>query len=162
MDISNIVLYRRRFIPNELVRLDDDEILKYEDNLMITRWKTISTHTAFVSGVSAFFFDKGWKVSKFLDANGNICYWYCDMVDIEKDEDKGTLTCIDLLFDIVVFPDGSIRVMDSDEAADAFEQGLITQAQLLKGLRSMNELLNVIYNDRFDRLQAVVNSADSI
>ena len=65
----------------------------------------------------------------------------------------------DLLFDVVVYPNGNLRVLDCDEAAEAKEKGLITEAQLLRGLRSMNELLYTIYHGRFDRLQAVVEGA---
>lgn len=160
MDASNLTLYRKRYIPDETIRLDNDEILKYEDNLLITRWDTISAHKDFVGGVSAFFFDNGWKVSKFLDAKGEVCFWYCDIVEIIKNEEENSITCVDLLFDIIVYPNGYFKVVDCDEAADALEQGLITKEQLLKALRSMNELLSLIYNDRFDRLQSVVNSVD--
>lgn len=161
MDTSNLTLYRRRYIPDELIVLKNDEVVKLEDELLITKWKTLSHHTAFASGISAYFFDKGWKVSKFIDAEGNVCYWYCDIVEILKDEKENSITCVDLLFDVVVYPNGTVRVVDSDEAADAYEKGLITKEQLLKALRSMNELLGIIYNDRFDRLQAIVNSAEA-
>ncbi|MBR4542171.1 MAG: DUF402 domain-containing protein, partial [Lachnospiraceae bacterium] len=113
--------------------------------------------TDFASGMSAYFIDKGWKVSKFLDCEGNIKYWYCDIIDCILDEAANSFTYEDLLFDVVVYPNGSIKVLDCDEAAEAREKGYITEEQLLRGLKSMNELLTTIYHGRFDRLQAVLN-----
>lgn len=157
MNIENLHLFRRRFIPNELTPLSDDKVLKLEENLIITSWKTLNPRTDFASGMSAYFIDKGWKVSKFLDCEGNIKYWYCDIIDCILDEASNSFTYEDLLFDVVVYPNGSIKVLDCDEAADAREKGYITEEQLLRGLRSMNELLTTIYHGRFDRLQAVLN-----
>lgn len=157
MNIDNLHLFRRRFIPNEITPLSDDKVLKLEENLIITSWKTLNPRTDFASGMSAYFIDKGWKVSKFLDCEGNIKYWYCDIIDCILDEASNSFTYEDLLFDVVVYPNGSIKVLDCDEAADAREKGYITEEQLLRGLKSMNELLTTIYHGRFDRLQAVLN-----
>lgn len=157
MNIENLHLFRRRFIPNEITPLSDDKVLKLEENLIITSWKTLNPRTDFASGMSAYFIDKGWKVSKFLDCEGNIKYWYCDIIDCILDEASNSFTYEDLLFDVVVYPNGSIKVLDCDEAAEAREKGYITEEQLLRGLRSMNELLTTIYHGRFDRLQAVLN-----
>ncbi|MBQ6025775.1 MAG: DUF402 domain-containing protein [Lachnospiraceae bacterium] len=157
MNIENLHLFRRRFIPDEITPLSDDKVLKLEENLIITSWKTLNPRTDFASGMSAYFIDKGWKVSKFLDCEGNIKYWYCDIIDCILDEASNSFTYEDLLFDVVVYPNGSIKVLDCDEAADAREKGYITEEQLLRGLKSMNELLTTIYHGRFDRLQAVLN-----
>ena len=157
MNKENLHLFRRRFIPDEITPLSDDIVLKLEDNLIITSWKTLNPRTDFASGMSAYFIDKGWKVSKFLDCEGNIKYWYCDIIDCILDEASNSFTYEDLLFDVVVYPNGSVKVLDCDEAAEAREKGFITEEQLLRGLRSMNELLTTIYHGRFDRLQAVLN-----
>ncbi|MBO4420926.1 MAG: DUF402 domain-containing protein [Lachnospiraceae bacterium] len=157
MNIENLHLFRRRFIPDEITPLSDDKVLKLEENLIITSWKTLNPRTDFASGMSAYFIDKGWKVSKFLDCEGNIKYWYCDIIDCIVDEASNSFTYEDLLFDVVVYPNGNVKVLDCDEAAEAREKGFITEEQLLRGLRSMNELLTTIYHGRFDRLQAVLN-----
>ncbi|MBR4778211.1 MAG: DUF402 domain-containing protein [Lachnospiraceae bacterium] len=158
MNIENLHLFRRRFIPDELTPLKDDIVLKFEDNLLITSWKTLNPRPDFAAGISAYFIDKGWKVSKFLDCEGNVKYWYCDIIDCIIDEETNTFTYEDLLFDVVVYPNGNVKVLDCDEAAEACEKGLITKDQLLKGLRSMNELLNNVYHGRFDRLQSVIEN----
>ena len=159
MDIENLHLYRRRFIPDETIALTKDNILKLEDNLLITSWKTLNPKQEFACGVSAFFLDKGWKVSKIMDCEGNLKYWYCYIIDCIIDDETNSFTYEDLLFDVVVSPTGSLKVLDCDEAAEAREKGLITEEQLLRGLRSMNELLYTIYHGRFDRLQAVIENA---
>ena len=43
--------------------------------------------------------------------------------------------------------------MDLDELAEALEKGLITQAQMSACLRQLNNLITIIYRDKFDRLQ---------
>jgi len=160
MDKDNLHLIRHRYIPNETTPLSDDTVLKFEDGILITKWKTLNPRTDFAGGISAFFIEKGWKISKFMDCQGNVKYWYCDIIECIQDEETNTFTYNDLLFDIVVYPNGALKVLDCDEAADALEQGLITAEQLKTGLRSMNELLNTIYHGRFDRLQAVIDNSE--
>lgn len=156
MDRSTLKLFRRRYIPDEFKELSSDEILLLTDDLMITKWKTLHPRMDFSGAVSAFFINEGWKISRIVDNEGNLTYWYCDIIDIIKDEEANSITYEDLLFDVVVFPNGKYRVLDSDEAAQAFEEGLITKEQLISALRSMHELLEVVYHDRFDRLQAII------
>ena len=55
--------------------------------------------------------------------------------------------------DVIVYPDGFVRVVDLDELAEALEKGLITQAQMSACLRQLNNLITIIYRDKFDRLQ---------
>ena len=59
---------------------------------------------------------------------------------------------------MIIYPDGRTKVVDLDELADALEQGLITQEQLLASLRQLNNLLSLLYRDKFDRFQAILNS----
>lgn len=158
MNLANMKLYRRRYIPLEFKWLKDDEILRFDDELMITRWKTIKPRTDFSGGVSAFFLKDGWKVSKILDSEGNLLYWYCDIVDFVRNDEENSLVYEDLLFDVIVYPNGRSKILDCDEAALAYEQGLITKEQLLWGMRSLHELLEVIYHSRFDRLQAIIDA----
>lgn len=160
MKKENLKLYRRRYIPEETIPLTNDEILKFEEDLLVTRWKTLKPRQDFAGGTSAFFIDKGWKVSKIVDCEGTLTYWYCDIIDIVMNEEDNSVIYEDLLFDVVVYPNGKLKVLDCDEAADAFEKGIITKEQLLKGLRSMNELLTIIYQGRFDRLQSVIEAYD--
>ena len=37
--MNKLSLYKKRFIPNELIHLQDDIILVLENNLIITKWR---------------------------------------------------------------------------------------------------------------------------
>ncbi len=160
MTKDNLKIYRRRYIPDETKLLKDDEVLRLDKEALITRWKSIKPRNDFAGGISAFFIPNGWKISKILDSDGNLLYWYCDIIEVIMNEEENSFLYNDLLFDIVVYPDESYKVLDCDEAAMAFEKGLITQTQLINALHSMHELLEVIYHSRFDRLQAVIDEFD--
>ena len=155
----NLKLYRRRHIPNELTHLKDDRILQYEPGkLLITEWKTLKPRKDFSRGVSAFFLDQGIKVSKLLDHEGKLSRWYCDIGMFHLSEDN-CLTFEDLLFDVVVNLDGSYRVLDIGEAADAYRKQLITEDQLLYAMKVLDSLLELIHNGRFKELQQVIDQA---
>ncbi len=150
-------IYRKRFIPNELVHLKGDEILRYEPGkILITRWKTLNPKTEFASGISAYLIDRGIKVSKMLRPDGSLFRWYCDIV--EYIEEPGKLTCVDLLFDVIESEDGRIEVVDIGEAADAYETGLITKDQLLRGMRTTDLLLNCIYTGTFAEIKQLIEA----
>lgn len=151
MDIPEIQLYRRRFIPNELKLLKDDNILYLDDDLIITSWTTLKPRSDFASGLSAYYRKMGYKVSAHYGSDGSFTRWYCDIV-LEEPQDGNRLVFDDLLIDVVIYPDGSVRVVDFDEAADALEQKLITPDMLSCALRSTDNLLRYIYQDRFSEL----------
>jgi uncharacterized protein len=154
------LLYRRRFIPNELVYLKDDIILLLEENLIITKWDTLHPRNDICRGVSAYYLDKGFKVSKIYDKNDMVVYWYCDIIQTKKDAQKNTVTIEDLLIDVILYKDGTIRIVDLDELCDALEQGTITQAEATYALRTLDHLLKLIYEGHFDTLKAPVNTAE--
>lgn len=150
-------LYRKRYIPNQCIPLDDDVIVAQNDEFIITTWKTINPKTTFDHGSSCYMLKEGIKVSKFYRPDGSLLYWYCDIVNFEFDEEEGTLTVVDLLADVIIYPDGRIKVMDLDELAEALERDLITPTQLTSALRQLDYLLCMIDRDKFDRLQAILN-----
>ena len=152
MDADHIKLYRRRFIPDELNLLDNDKIVYFDDDLIITSWNTLKPRSDFAYGVSAYYRKKGFKISYHYGADGTFTRWYCDIITESKTEDG--LIFSDLLIDVVILPDGTVRVVDLDEAADALEQGLITSAMLAAALRSTNNLLTYIHHGRFSELTA--------
>ena len=157
-DNFNLKLYRRRHIPNELTHLKDDIILQYDPGkLLITEWKTLKPRRDFARGVSAFFLDRGIKVSKLIDHEGKLSRWYCDigMFHIEDN----ALTFEDLLFDVVVNKDGSYRVLDIGEAAEACRRQLITKEQLLTAMEVLDSLLELIHNGKFRELQDIIDQA---
>ena len=117
-------LFRRRFIPDENIELKDDMILALEPNLIITSWNVLKPRRDISRGVSAYFIDKGIKVSKVFDNAGQMVYWYCDIIETHYDEKENIYTFNDLLIDVIVYPDGQVEVLDMDEFADAMEQGI--------------------------------------
>ena len=150
MDSSDIQLYRRRFIPEEIKLLKDDKILYLDDNLIITTWNTLKPRSDFASGISAYYRKEGFKISRHYGADGKFTRWYCDIITESAEGNK--LIFSDLLIDVVIFPDDTVRVVDLDEAADALEQGLITSSMLVQALRSANTLLSYIHQGRFSEL----------
>ena len=157
-DNFNLKLYRRRHIPNELTHLKDDRILQYDPGkLLITEWKTLKPRRDFARGVSAFFLDRGIKVSKLFDHEGNLSRWYCDIGMFHLEDNA--LTFEDLLFDVVVQKDGSYRVLDIAEAAEAYRLQLITEDQLLYAMEVLDSLLALIHNGEFRELQTIIDQA---
>lgn len=155
--MSSLQLYRKRLIPAECLLLKDDIIVMENDEVVITKWNTLNPKTSFSHGCSCYFLKEGIKVSKFYRADNTLLYWYCDIVDYDFNAEKNTLVVTDLLADIIVYPDGRIKVMDLDELADALEENLISQEQMQLCLRRLHYLLSLIDRDKFDRLQSKLN-----
>ena len=150
-------LYRKRYIPAEVILLKDDVIVEQNDSVLITKWNTINPKAAFSHGSSCYFLKEGIKVSKFYRPDGSLIYWYCDIVEFSYDEAEEALTVTDLLADVIVYPDGRFKVVDLDELADALEQGFITNRQMTSCLHSLKHLLTLIYRDKFDQLQTYLD-----
>lgn len=140
---------RRRYIPDETVDISEDTLIYRSKELLVTRWKVIKPRTDFASGISFSFLKDGYKISRFYDADGVFLYWYCDIIDVGYDEVKDTYTMADLLVDIKLLPDGTLKVLDTDELAEALEKGLVTQEQACRSLRKLNELLKMIDEGSF-------------
>ena len=151
---DNPVLYRKRMIPEECVLLKDDKVLELTDDIIITKWNTLKPKRELHHGFSCYFLKHGFKVSKFYRADNSLMYWYCDIVEYTRRPEENALIVTDLLADIILYPDGRMHVVDLDELAEALEKGLITQAQMSACLRQLNNLITIIYRDKFDRLQS--------
>ena len=147
------ILYRKRLIPSECIELKDDQILYRDDRIIVTKWNTIRPKKDLDHGYSCYFMKKGFKVCRFYGhENQHVC-WYCDIIDTAYDAELNAYTFTDLLVDVILTPDGSIKVVDVDELADAMENKLISQSMLLRALRRLDYLLSIIYQDRFGDLQ---------
>lgn len=151
-------LYRRRLIPAECLLLEDDVIVEQNEEVLITKWKTIHPKPDFSHGCSCYFLQEGIKVSKVYRDDGSLVYWYCDIVAYDYDAGEQSLTVTDLLADVILYPEGRMEVVDLDELAEAMERGLITKEQMTACLRNLDHLLSMIYRDKFDRLQSRLNS----
>lgn len=139
------ILYRQRLIPQECVLLKDDVILHYDSDIIVTKWNTIRPKKDLHHGCSCFYQKEGWKISRFYKEDNTLMYVYCDIVAFEPDESNNKLTVVDLLADVIIYPDGFVKVVDLDELAEAVREGLMTSEQLNTCLVNLNSLLSKIY-----------------
>ncbi len=160
--MEDIKLYRKRFIPSECILLNRDVILHLDEDILVTKWNTIRPKKVLHHGLSCYFLREGFKISKFYDKNNRFICWYCDIVEHEYDEDKGIYTFIDLLSDVIIYPDKTFKVVDLDELADAFEQQLIDERQLKQSLRVLDNLLRYVYSNKFSELTRYIEYYETL
>jgi len=142
-------ILRKRFIPFETVDISEDELLFRDEELLITRWKTIKPRADFQGGISYTFLKDGLKVGKFYDSNNNFLYWYCDIIEVHRDEESDVYTLVDLLVDIKLMPDGLVKVLDTDELATAIKKSFVTIEQACFVLNKLDQVLKTIYRGEF-------------
>ena len=153
------VLFRKRLIPQECVQLKDDEILTCNDSVIVTKWKALKPRKDLDHGYSCYFLKEGFKVSKFYDANNTLLYWYCDIVDFQYEEDN-RLIVTDLLADVIIYPDGFVKVVDIDELVKCLDAQTISVEQLKCALTRLDNLLQIIYREKFDTLSIYIDDAE--
>lgn len=151
--MADPILYRKRLIPEECVLLKDDRFLYRDEEIIVTAWNTLKPRKDLHHGCSCYYLREGIKVSRFYDENGSLLYWYCDIVDYDYDAKTDTYVITDLLADVIIYPDGFVKVVDIDELATAKDAGLLNDAMLKKALLTLNHLLQVIYDGGFEKLQ---------
>ena len=125
-------LYRKRILPNECVHLKDDIILSCNGDIILTKWNALRPKKDLHHGYSCYFLKEGLKLSKFYRSDDS-------------------LTSLDLLADVIVCPDGFVKVIDLDELAISMEKGTLSEDLLKKCLFRLNKLLQIIYSGKFLR-----------
>ncbi len=145
--MDNPFLYRKRLIPNECIHLKDDEILCLNDDILVTKWKTLKPRKDFHHGYSCYFFHEGLKISKFYHEDGSFVYWYCDIVSFEKDTQSIVIS--DLLADVIVMPDGEVKVLDLDELCIAKEEHLLSDDAFFLSVKRLGALIKCIEDNQF-------------
>ena len=105
-------LFRKRLIPNECIALKKDIILYQDDSIILTSWDTLKPKATLARGYSLYILDKGYKISRFIDANDNFICWYCDIIRHEYDSIKDCYIFIDLLADVLLYEDGTLKMPD--------------------------------------------------
>lgn len=146
MDMPKI--YRRRYIPDEIIYLKDDEIVFIDDKRVVTKWNVIHPRHDFSNGLSCYFIEEGYKISKFMNDEGKLVYYYCDIIDTVYDKEQNTYNFSDLLADVIIYPDGKIKVVDIEEIADALDMGIIDCDMAKKALRRLGKLLDIVYSGK--------------
>ncbi|MCM1135646.1 MAG: DUF402 domain-containing protein [Clostridium sp.] len=156
--MTNPTLYRRRIIPDECILLKDDVILSCSEERIITSWRALRPKKDLHHGCSCYFLKEGFKVSKFCYEDGSLLYWYCDIVDFDYHPDENSLIVTDLLADVIIYPDGFVKVVDLDELVTALESRSISLDTLKLSLVHLNKLLQIIYSGGFDKLKACLSN----
>lgn len=149
-------LYRKRIIPEECILLKDDKILYQDEQIIVTCWNTLKPKKELHHGYSCYFLKQGCKVSKFYRQDNSLMFWYCDIVEHEYDSASDTYIFTDLLVDVIIYPDGFVKVVDLDELVTALNERLISEETLKQSLLSLNNLLDIIYSGHFDSLQTPI------
>lgn len=157
--MANPILYRRRIIPEECIMLRDDVILSCDEERIITSWNALHPKKDLHHGTSCYFLKEGFKISKFCYEDDSLLYWYCDIVDYNYHASDNSLIVTDLLADVIIYPDGFVKVVDLDELVTALESRSISLDTLKSSLIRLNKLLNLIYSKQFDTLKAYIEQA---
>lgn len=148
--MENVILWRRRYIPDELICLKNDEIVSIDAERVVTKWNVLTPRHDFTNGASCYFIKEGFKISKFLDDNNKLLYWYCDIIETQIDDKKENYTFNDLLIDVIVYENGFVKVVDLDEVGKALEENIMEKDLIIKATNRVNKLLNIIYTGKFD------------
>ncbi len=156
--MANPILYRRRIIPDECVMLKDDVILSCNEERIITSWNALHPKKDLHHGMSCYFLKEGFKVSKYCLKDDSLLYWYCDIVDFNYHPGDNSLIVTDLLADVIIYPDGFVKVVDLEELVTALESRSISLDTLKSSLMRLDKLLNLIYSNQFDTLKAYIEN----
>lgn len=148
-------IYRKRYIPNEIVDISGDELLYQDEEMIVTKWKPIHPKKDIAWGISYTLLKKGWKISKFYGFEDELRYWYCDIIEADYDAENDVLTTTDLLVDLKIYPDETHEVLDLEELDEAIEEKLITQEQKEDALNKLNELLKLVENKQFPPMKEI-------
>lgn len=146
------ILYRKRLIPEECVLLKDDVILSCNEDVIVTKWNALKPKKDLHHGYSCYFLKEGYKVSKFYREDHSLLYWYCDIVDYEYKKEDNHLIVTDLLADVLIYPDGFVKVVDLNEMVICLDEQKISLEQLKRSLTQLDKLLQIIYAGQFEML----------
>ena len=142
---DNPILFRKRLIPSECVHLKDDVILLQTDTFILTKWTALKPRKNLHHGFSIYYLKEGYKISRFYREDHSLMYHYCDIVDFDYQEDINHLIITDLLADVIIEPNGSVKVIDLDEFVTALDEGSLQLSELKNALLRLDNLLKIIY-----------------
>lgn len=89
-----------------------------------------------------YFVKKGFTVSKVFRRSGEFLYYYCDVMEMRQ-IGKLKYVMVDLLFDLIIYPNGRYHLIDVDEFADSIEKGLLKKRQLVYALRTLDRMIRM-------------------
>ena len=144
-----LTIYRKRFIPNECIPLKNDIFLYMDDSFLVTKWDVLKPRCDFHHGYSSYYVKEGYKISRFYKEDGSLLYWYCDIV-MHEFLNENELIVTDLLADVIIYPNGFVKVLDLNELCTAKTEGLITEEQFFLAIKQLGTLLDIIYSGNFE------------
>ena len=160
--MQNPTLFRKRLIPDECICLKNDEILYMDDSIIVTKWMALKKRPDLHHGYSCYFLKEGYKVSKFYDEHNRLVYWYCDIIKYDYRKEDNSYVFTDLLADVLIYPDGFVKVVDIDEIAKCLEEGCISTEDVKKTLYQLNSLLEIVYRGDFQSLKKYVEKYEQL
>ena len=85
--------------------------------------------------------NENWQVFAIYDNHGKIIEWYFDITRKNTVDERGNPYCDDLFLDIVLMPNGKIKILDEDELLNALNNGIITQNEFDMAYITKEELI---------------------
>lgn len=104
--------------PNKLL----NDVMIYRDKkLLVVRWKTINEKTEFAKGISFYFAEEKIKISALYKENGDFVKYYCEVVEVDYNNDIHKYIFRDLIVDVNLYENGKYEVLDEDQLNDALK-----------------------------------------
>jgi protein associated with RNAse G/E len=98
--------------------------------------------------VEYYWLDRSYNVFRFLNEDGSTRLWYCN-INTPPEFDGSTLTYIDLDIDILVQPDSSFQVLDTEEFEMNCRKYGYSQAEKDEAEKAVNELARMVKARQF-------------
>lgn len=92
-------------------------------------------------------FNEKYTITAMINKNNEIELWYIDMIADYGIDNDGIAYFHDLYLDLVVYPDGTIKIDDMDELVEALEQKVITPDLYKLALETSEKLQSGILTD---------------
>ncbi len=120
-------------------RLSDGVVLaaRWERSPLPLGYTTFETGDRFIEW---YFTDRWYNIFEIASAAGTRKGWYCNVTEPASVGD-GIISCRDLLLDLWVAPDGTLRVLDEDEFAADTTLDPPTRARALAALDELRALV---------------------
>ena len=91
--------------------------------------------------------DNYYCITAMMNEKNDILVWYIDMIAAQGIDTDGVPYFDDLYLDLIVLPDGEIKVDDMDELEEALHQGDITQEQFKLAIDTAEDLKRGLLSD---------------
>ena len=87
-----------------------------------------------------------------MNENGELVYYYCDIIKSEYQKDENIWIFTDLLADVKIYPNGATEVVDLGELSQAYRKNLISTEIVMEALEKLDKLLNLVYSGKWKDL----------